>query len=65
MTLYNNTIKTLYDDMRPIAEKDISIVDSAPWYNNDVCKKGKEAQRKLLAQAKDWRGKKMLQGGEK
>lgn len=41
------------EEMCPISEKEIVIMDSVPWYNNmvDRDKKGKEEDRETMAQA--------------
>ena len=49
--LFNSVAKERYEEMCPIIEKEIVIVDSAPWYNEvvDRAKKAKEKEGTAVA----------------
>lgn len=51
--LFNEVAKSQYDDMCPILEKEIVVVDSAPWYNGVIDRVKKEKKRK----ERQWRRK--------
>ena len=50
---YNDTLKTLYEEMCPIVEKEIIISDREPWFNSNI----REARKKRRRLESEWRKK--------
>ena len=43
--LYNSIVRSEYDEMCPMVEKNIVVVDQSPWYNYEVDRAKKEKKR--------------------
>ena len=50
---YNSTLKSLYEEMCPMVEKEIIVTDREPWFNSTI----KEARIKRRRLEKEWRKK--------
>ncbi|MEL7520346.1 MAG: endonuclease/exonuclease/phosphatase family protein, partial [Cyanobacteria bacterium J06553_1] len=58
--IYNHTLRSLYEDMCPMVDKEISVTDHEPWFNSTI----KEARKKRRWFEKDWRKKRTTQARE-
>ena len=49
--IYNKTLKSLYEEMCPIVEKEICVTDREPWFNSTI----REARKKRRRLENEWR----------
>ena len=58
--IYNHTLRSLYEDMCPMVDKEILLTDHEPWFNSTI----KEARKKRRWFEREWRKKRTIQSRE-